>query len=142
MCEDTRVAAGHVIVNERMIGTRAETTDGALEFAVREHARLVYRVSYSVLRNHHDAEDATQETFLRVWRYREKLPEVRELRTWLARIAWRVAAERRKKVAEVPPDNAENAMAKIRSSADSADQILLQAEMRAAFPLNFGGSRL
>ena len=31
--------------------------EDALETAVREHARLVYRVAYSVLRNHHDAED-------------------------------------------------------------------------------------
>jgi hypothetical protein len=29
--------------------------DDALELAVREHARLVYRVAYTVLRNHHDA---------------------------------------------------------------------------------------
>ncbi len=47
--------------------------DDQLELAVREHARLVYRVAYSVLRDHHDAEDATQETFLRVLRYRRKL---------------------------------------------------------------------
>jgi hypothetical protein len=49
------------------------TEDDQLELAVREHARLVYRVAYSVLRDHHDAEDATQETFLRVLRYRQRL---------------------------------------------------------------------
>ena len=124
------MVAGQVIVNQAMAETRAEATDEELEFAVREHARLVYRVSYSVLRNHHDAEDATQETFFRVWRYRKKLAEVRELRTWLARIAWRVAVERRKKASEVPWDEAEDAIPKIRSSATSADQLLLQAEMQ------------
>lgn len=72
----------------------ARTHEDVLEAAVREHARLVYRVAYSVLRNHHDAEDATQETFVRVLRYRRKLSEVQSQRNWLARIAWRVAAER------------------------------------------------
>jgi len=131
MSEDMRVVAGQVIVNQAMAETRAEATYEELELAVRKHARLVYRVSYSVLRNHHDAEDATQETFLRVWRYRRKLAEVRELRTWLARIAWRVAVERRKKfVPEMPLDNAADTVSRIRSSVTSADQALLQAEMQ------------
>src|SRR5258708_14447008 len=52
-------------------------SEDALEAAVREHARLVYRIAYSVLRNHHDAEDATQETFVRVLRYARKLDGVR-----------------------------------------------------------------
>jgi RNA polymerase sigma-70 factor (ECF subfamily) len=128
MSEDMRVVAAPVIVNQAMAETRAEATNEQLEFAVREYARLVYRVSYSALRNHHDAEDATQETFLRVWCYRGRLAEVRELRTWLARIAWRVAVERRKKLPEVPLD--EDTVTAVRSSATSADQVLLQAELQ------------
>ena len=75
-----------VIVNEAVIVANAHT----LENAVREHARLVYRISFSVLRKHHDAEDSTQEVFIRVLRYRHKLPEVEDIRTWLAALlgAW------------------------------------------------------
>src|SRR5690348_17030500 len=73
------------------------TNEDALEGAVREHARLVYRIAYSVSRNHHDAEDATQETFLRVLRYRRKLEGVVDPKTWIARIAWRVALDQAKK---------------------------------------------
>jgi len=47
-----------------------------------------------VLRSHHDAEDAAQETFLRVLRYSHKLASVENGKTWLARIAWRVAEDR------------------------------------------------
>ena len=53
---------------------------------VRDRARLVYQIAYSVSRNHHDAEDASQEVFLRVWRYREKLAEVDDVKAWVARI--------------------------------------------------------
>jgi RNA polymerase sigma-70 factor (ECF subfamily) len=77
------------------------TTEDALEAMVREHARLVYRIAYSVSRNHHDAEDATQETFMRVLRYRRKIDEVREPKTWIARIAWHVALEQAKKSSAV-----------------------------------------
>ncbi|MGA9507561.1 MAG: RNA polymerase sigma factor [Candidatus Sulfotelmatobacter sp.] len=65
-----------------------------IEGLVREHSRLVYRIAYAVLRSHHDAEDAAQETFLRVLRYSARLAKVENHKTWLARIAWRVAVNR------------------------------------------------
>jgi RNA polymerase sigma-70 factor (ECF subfamily) len=107
------------------------TDEDALEAAVREHARLVYRIAYSVLRNHHDAEDATQETFVRVLRYARKLDGVRDHKTWLARIAWRVAVERRKKLPEISLDEAETsaAIVQLRSHLTSAEESVLGKEM-------------
>lgn len=105
---------------------RAE--DDQLELAVREYARLVYRVAYSVLRDHHDAEDATQETFLRVLKYRRKLAGVRDPRTWLARIAWRVAVERRRSVSEVGLDDATEVVEQIRSQGAGAEEVMLSDE--------------
>ena len=80
-------------VPEDVTRNRAEL----LEEFVREHARLIYRIVYAVLRNHSDAEDATQETFLRVLRYGHRLDAVENPKTWLARIAWRVAVDRSRK---------------------------------------------
>lgn len=71
-----------------------EAVDAILESLVQDHTRLVYRIAYAVLRSHADAEDAAQETFLRVLRYRAKLAAVDDPKTWLARIAWRVAVDR------------------------------------------------
>ncbi|HYA26324.1 MAG TPA: RNA polymerase sigma factor [Terriglobales bacterium] len=122
MSEEMRVVAEQVIVNPAIPMPQAR--EDALELAVREHARLVYRIAYSVLRNHHDAEDAAQETFLRVLRYQRRLDGVREPRTWLARIAWRVAVERRRKIPEVTLDKAVD----VASGSASAEQILLGSE--------------
>lgn len=77
--------------------TVERSADELLEYFVQQHSRLVYRVAYAALRSHHDAEDATQETFLRVMRYGRKLAAVENPKTWLARIAWRVALDRSKK---------------------------------------------
>jgi len=55
---------------------------------------MVFRIAYSILRNHHDAEDAVQECFLRavkVWQD-SNTPNIK---TWLGRIAWTVALDRR-----------------------------------------------
>src|SRR5689334_14025160 len=74
----------------------AAQSESELEALVRDHAQLVFRIAYSVLRNHADAEDATQETFLRAVRHRAKLREIQEPKAWLARIAWRVAIDRKR----------------------------------------------
>jgi len=127
MNEGQQVVAGPVILSEAM--AMAQAGEDVLEAMVREHARLVFRVAYSVLRNHHDAEDATQETFVRVLRYGRKLGEMRDPKTWLARIAWRVAVDRRKKPPEVSLDDSENAILELSSATASADQFVLGSEM-------------
>ena len=127
MNEDRQVVAGPVILSEAM--AMAQVAENVLEAMVREHARLVYRVAYSVLRNHHDAEDVTQETFARVLRYGKKAGEVRDQKTWLARIAWRVAVDRRKKVSEISLDDATSKVFGLRASIASAEEVVLGSEM-------------
>lgn len=57
---------------------------------------MVFRIAYSILRNHHDAEDAVQECFLRVWKHKNRLHEVNNAKTWLARVAWTTALDKRR----------------------------------------------
>jgi RNA polymerase sigma-70 factor, ECF subfamily len=113
------------------IGLMAATDEDVLENAVREHARLVYRIAYSVLRNHHDAEDATQETFVRVLRYRRKLQGIEDPKTWLARIAWRVAIKRSRRgfSASLNDTEMQAASMQLRSELASAEDSVLGSEM-------------
>jgi len=61
---------------------------------VRRHSRLVFQVAHAVLRNSHDAEDASQETFLKLYRNRGWKQAENE-RAFVARAAWRVAIDQR-----------------------------------------------
>jgi RNA polymerase sigma-70 factor (ECF subfamily) len=126
MYEGQRVAVGYVIANEVMDAAR--TDESALELAVRQHARLVYRIAYSVLRNHQDAEDATQETFIRVMRAQRKLATVDDPRRWLARIAWRVAVAKKRKTPDVALEDVGEVAVDVRSHAETAADRLIATE--------------
>jgi RNA polymerase sigma-70 factor (ECF subfamily) len=54
------------------------------------------------LRNATDAEDAVQETFLRVLRHRDTLHELRDQRVWLIRIVWNVVLDRKRRMKTRP----------------------------------------
>jgi RNA polymerase sigma-70 factor (ECF subfamily) len=130
MIEGRRVVAGEAILSRAT--TVERNSDEVLDTLVREHSRLVYRIAYAVLRRHHDAEDATQETFLRVLRYGSKLDAVEDLKTWLARIAWRVAVDRSKRRGgkrEVPMDDGEDYLADAASSEIGAEETLYSAQV-------------
>ncbi len=58
-----------------------------------EYGRLVYVVSFRVLRDHALAEEATQQTFVRAWQAADHLDQERDPVPWLATIAKRVAID-------------------------------------------------
>jgi len=130
MFEGLKVAAGQVIVSDAM--ALARTDEDQVELAVRQHSQMVYRIAYSVLRNHHDAEDATQETFVRVLKARRKLSAVDDPRKWLARIAWRVAVGRKGKSPDVSLEEVGQVVARLRSTGVPADDAVRGEEVAIA----------
>jgi RNA polymerase sigma-70 factor, ECF subfamily len=72
----------------------ASGEDAEFTALVERQARFVFRVAYAVLLNSHDAEDAVQETFLKLYLNRGWL-RAENQRAFLARVAWRVALDRR-----------------------------------------------
>jgi RNA polymerase sigma-70 factor (ECF subfamily) len=77
----------------------------SFQAVVLEHWDAVYRFLYGTTGNAHDAEDLTQETFLRAWHRRDTFEAGTARRVWLLRIAANAAcdvARRRKRVAFVP----------------------------------------
>jgi RNA polymerase sigma-70 factor (ECF subfamily) len=121
------IDTGQVILSESVITTEAGRDE--LEATVREEGRLVYKVAYSLLRNHHDAEDVAQETFLRFLRHRKRWAEIRDRRAWLATVAWRVALDRKRMPAEVALEDAAEAVSKLRADGAPVDEIAASRQM-------------
>ena len=72
---------------ERDLIEQARTGDtAAFEALVSMHAPYVYNVALRTLTNASDAEDVTQETFVRVWRSLNNFRGDAQFRTWLYRI--------------------------------------------------------
>lgn len=122
------MAAATMVADEA--AARVRTDEELLEAAVREHARLVFRIAYSILRNHHDAEDATQETFVRATRHLRKLREIDDLRAWLARVVWRIAVDRRPKTMQIALDELEQSSGELRSKQVAADDLVLGEQLQ------------
>ena len=131
-CERKQMVAGQAILSET--ATTVRSREYALEDIVRQHARLVYRIVYGVLRNHHEAEDATQETFVRVLRYGKTLGKIEDHKSWLARIAWRVAVDRSQhhsQKREIPLEGLEQPFEELASSEVGAEQAILGKQVGA-----------
>jgi RNA polymerase sigma-70 factor, ECF subfamily len=71
----------------------AAAPDAEFAALVRRQSRFVYKVAYSILRNIQDAEDVTQESFLKLYR-NGSWRNIQDERAFLARSAWRIAVDR------------------------------------------------
>ncbi len=99
------------------------------ETVVWAHARTLYRIAFAALRNHHDAEDAVQETLQRAWKYRHRLAYVESPEAWLARIAWRVAKAHRSRVHTVSLDDDESPL-QLAATGIAADELAADHQLR------------
>jgi len=105
---------------------RQHAKEEALAALVEQYAGTLYRVAFSVLRNPADAEDAVQETFLRVLRHRDTLEEVRDHRVWLIRIVWNIVLDRKRRAKTRPETDDISELARVLPATG------LSAEDRAA----------
>jgi len=103
-----------------------QAQEEALSALVDQYATTLYRVAFSVLRNQSDAEDAVQETFLRVLRHRETLGEIRDHRVWLIRIVWNIVLDRKRRAKTRPETDDVSELARVLPATG------LNAEERAA----------
>lgn len=90
---------------------------------VARHAPRLQRLALRMLRDEAEAEDVTQEAFIRLWRHAERWePGAAKLSTWLHRVALNLCYDRLRKpraVDEDPPDLADDAAGPAQSLHDS-----------------------
>ena len=84
--------------DDKLILDRVRRGDrDAFKMVFDHHNQAMYAVALGFTRNHHDAEDVLQETFLRAHRAIGSFKGQASLRSWLYRIAVNVCLDRRKK---------------------------------------------
>ena len=108
------------------------TQDEEADFTklVQRQSRFAFRVAYAVLLNSHDAEDAVQETFLKLYR-NSGWRDAENERAYLARVAWRVAVDRRRSVPHVAALGESNPLEDAPSLQPGPEQTLLDTDQHA-----------
>lgn len=110
------------------------STEADAEFSalVQRQSRFVFKVAYAVLLNSHDAEDAVQETFLKLYRNSEWKQAENE-RAYLARVAWRAAVDHKRHTSSAPSAASSDPLAldTMASSHSGPDEALSEANQRA-----------
>lgn len=92
---------------------------------IERQSGFVFRVAYSVLRNHHDSDDVVQETFLKLYRARN-WESIDNERAFLARVAWRIA------VGRLPKARMDLQKSDLRSDNKNPEQAVIAADWNAA----------
>ena len=87
-----------ILTSERSAAEADPAAGADVGALVETYGTLLFRVAHSVLRSRHEAEDVVQDAFVRVLEHRSALPNVRDMRVWLVRIAWNLAIDRRRKI--------------------------------------------
>ena len=99
---------------------------------VYQYSALLNRVACSVTRDASEAEDVVQETFLRVLRHHNKLAELQDARTWLVRITWNLALDRKRRAkVHRQTDDFEEVARLLTTRAVSAETELIAAQRHA-----------
>jgi RNA polymerase sigma-70 factor, ECF subfamily len=80
-----------------LIAQAAAGDHSAFHMLVERHRSMVYRVAYQFAGNHHDAEDITQEVFIKVYRSLDRFRQDAQLTSWMYRIVMNACIDHRRR---------------------------------------------
>src|SRR5258706_4397482 len=80
-----------VVSDETLVAAAKNGHSGAFDDLYKRHAEKMFRITYRIIRNREDAEDAVQECFLKVFLYLKNFDGRSRFSTWLTRIAMNAA---------------------------------------------------
>lgn len=117
----------------RLLEAAAAGDQKACAVVVRRYKSAVYAIALRLTGNTSDAEEATQDSFLRAFRYLTNFRGESSFKTWLLRITGRVAIDhlRRKKLATISLDAPESPAGQMPEKSPGGLQHLLQGERSA-----------
>ncbi|TSA45261.1 sigma-70 family RNA polymerase sigma factor [bacterium] len=100
--------ANTFIPDEGLIRGALKGSKLSLEMLVKRHMNLVYNISRRYVQNSDDAEDITQETFVKVWKNLKSFQLDRNFPAWISKTARNTALDWLKKRRAIPFSSFEN----------------------------------
>jgi len=94
---------------------------------VDEHLHRVYQQIYRIVRNAADAQDLTQETFIKALRWRDQLKDEQKAANWLSRIARNTAIDFVRRTSRVSFTEVDDIVLR---HDDNPERVLMRAEAR------------
>jgi len=79
--------------DKELVETFLSGDEESFALLVERHLSLVYKFVYRYLRNIDDANDVTQETFIKAWKYLHKFDTSKKFTTWIVTIAKNTALD-------------------------------------------------
>ena len=93
--------------DERLVALAGRGDRRAASILVERHTDKIYAVCFRTLRTSAAAEDAAQETFLRLWKHASKWrPQGAKFETWLYRVAMNICLDQLRKNKREAPEEA------------------------------------
>jgi RNA polymerase sigma-70 factor (ECF subfamily) len=123
--------------DQELLRKHIDGDDEALPLLIRRYLKPVYNFTYRLSNNAADAEDITQETFVKVWRHAEKFHPDENFKTWIFTIAHRSAVDLLRKKKQLVfsdfanEDGESNFVDTLRDTEPLADELFKKAEEKA-----------
>ena len=90
------------LTDKQLIDKYIHGEDKSLEILIKRYLNSIYGFVYTYVRNTQEAEDITQETFVKMWRNIKKYDSKKHFKTWLFTIAKNTALDYLKKKKAIP----------------------------------------
>ncbi len=94
--------------DQKLIADYLKGDEKSLEVLIHRYLKPIYSFVYRYVGNKHEAEDITQEAFIKVWKNLKKFDQSRSFKTWIFSIAKNTAIDFLKKKKTVPFSEFEN----------------------------------
>ena len=88
--------------DEQLVWDYLKSDEKSLELLIRRYLKPIYSFVYRYVGKAHDADDVTQDVFVKVWRNLKKFDREKSFKTWIFAIAKNTAFDHLKKKKAIP----------------------------------------
>ncbi len=115
--------------DQQLIAAYFQGNEKSLEVLIKQYLKPIYSFVFRYVGNFQDAEDITQEVFVKVWRNLKKFDQNRSFKTWIFSIAKNASIDWLRKKKTVPFSSFENEEGKNKLIETLADPAPLPSEL-------------